>query len=340
MAGNSRDEETKPCISEQYLGAVGSSSLRVAEHGSMQGSIIAAAGMNKHRLGLALRRLMSEWDRAAKPAAPTQQRLDEIAASLKVEPSTLGNGEPNPDAGLVEEFRDGRYSWRLPMVIAEETAARWYANELHLLMLGLRTLSAVRDALVAQEGDVHLVAQVLHWWLDPRCPACQGRRQRVIAGTGRMGSKNCGTCHGTGTSDVPHGWRGAKLLAHMKASLTAAARDLSEGTFKHQRSHRNEADRLVQRLRGEGRPVLALPPKIPGRRYSQAGRFYDGEHVTRAGDDVYRVTEMDKDGLCAVFVCIVAPADGSRAVGDADLNLCRRFMRVEYPPKSPEVEAP
>lgn len=339
MAGNSRDEEKqKPCISEQYLGAVGSSNLRVGDDSSIrtQGDTIAAAGMNKHRLGLALRRLMSEWDRAAKPAAPTQQRIDEIAASLKVEPAEWEPGVPNPRAGLVEEFQGARgYTWRLPMVIAEETAARWYANELHLLMLGLRTLPAVRDALVAHDGDVHIVAKVLQWWLDPRCPDCQGRRQRVIAGTGRMGSKNCGTCHGTGTSDVPHGWRGAKLLSHMKASLTAAARDLSEGTFKHQRSHRNEHDRLVQRLRGEGRPVLALPPKIPGRRYSQAGRFYDGEHVTRTGDDVYHVTEMDKDGLCAVFVCIVAPADGSRTVGDADLNLCRRYMRVECPPKEP-----
>lgn len=335
MAGNSRDEETKPCISEQYLGAVGSSNLRVGDDASIRtpGDLLAAAGMNKHRLGLALRRLMQEWDRAAKPAAPTQQRLEEIAASLKVEPATLDSGEPNPDAGLVEEFRDGRYSWRLPMVIAEETAARWYANELHLLMLGLRTLPAVRDALVAEEGDVHLVAQVLHWWLDPRCPVCQGRRQRVIAGTGRTGSKKCGECHGTGARDMPHGWRGAKLIAHMKASLTAAARDLSEGTFKHQRSHRNEHDRLVQRLRGEGRSVLALPPKIPGRRYSPAGRYHDGEHVTRDGEDVYHVTEMDRDGLCAVFVCIVAPADGSRKVGDADLNLCRRYMRVEYPKK-------
>jgi hypothetical protein len=337
MAGNSRDDENqKPCISEQYLGAVGSSNLRVGDDASIRtpGDVVAAAGMNRHRLGLALRRLMTQWDSAAKPTAPTQQQIEEIAATLRVEPAELEPGVPNPHAGLVEEFHGARgYTWRLPTVIAEETAARWYANELHLLMLDLSTLPAVRDALVAQEGDVHLVAQVLQWWLDPRCPVCQGRRQRVIAGTGRTGSKNCGTCHGTGTRDLPHGWRGAKLIAHMKASLTAAARDLSEGTFKHQRSHRNEHDRLVQRLRAEGRPVLALPPKIPGRRYSPAGRYHEGEHVTRTGEDVYHVTEMDRDGLCAVFVCVVPPADGSRAVGDADLNLCRRYMRVEYPKK-------
>jgi hypothetical protein len=55
--------------------------------------------------------------------------------------------------------------------------------------------------------------------------------------------------------------------------------------------------------------------------------------VTRGGGDIHRATEMDERGLCAAFVCIVAPEDGSRKVGERKLDLCRRYSRVEYDPK-------
>lgn len=368
MAGNSRDEETKPCISERYATAVGTSNMRVAEHGSAVADVVAAAGMNKHRTGLSLRRLLFEWDKSAKPKRLTDEQIEALAKAQKPEPAELRFAvqmteeqrseaiakhgldprnfvsvavveAPNPRVGLVK-YQDGeRTVYLRPSEAAERDADRWYSNDLAILLQSLPTLPSIRDALLVHvreqgwEGDIHLVTQVLLWWLDSRCDVCEGRRNRIIPGTGRTGAKPCGACHGTGVKRTPYGWQGAKMLAHIKGCLTHAAQDLSEGTFKHQRSVKNQTARELEELRVSGKPILKLPPKVPPRRYSPAGKFYDGEYVSRGGGDVHLVTEMDEQGDTAAFVCVVAPQDGWCKVGDRELNLCRRYMRVEYDPK-------
>lgn len=330
MMGSIESKE-RPGIDEVYMVATASSNLRVGNDHTIKtpGDMIAAAGLNKHRTGLALRRLLTEWDKSAKPQRLSAGQINALAATYARVPGT----------GLVRitvrEAGEEVHKEVLPVVAAEVQAECWYESELNLLFASLRTLPAVREGMLAHaraqgwEGDVHLVAPVLLWWLDSRCPVCEGRRNRIIAGTGRTGAKPCGECKGTGVKQAPRGWQGAKLLGHIKACLTAAARDLQEGTFRHQRTSVNE----TERLRVQRGPLMKLPRKIPPRRYSRLGKFYDGDYVTRSGQgDVHLVTDMDEEGYSATFVCVVAPSEAWCEVGHRELNLCRRYAKVEYKP--------
>jgi hypothetical protein len=255
MFANDGIDDEKRGIEEQYATAVGSSNLRVGNDPTIRtsGDMIAAAGMNKHRMGLALRRLMTEWDRSAKAKPLTPAQVEVLARSLPTEPAAVKGPyvgpmphqpRPNQHAGMVREEVDGKDRYRLPMEIAQEQADAWHAHERGLLFLSMKSLPAIRAALVFQvesrewadpgEG-VHVVAAVLQWWLDRTCPTCAGRKLKVIAGTGRTGSKACSTCKGTGESKVPHGWRGRRLVGYISECTTAAARELSEGNFAHHR---------------------------------------------------------------------------------------------------------
>ena len=64
------------------------------------------------------------------------------------------------------------------------------------------------------------------------------------------------------------------------------------------------------------------------RRKTPYSDFAEGDAVTRAGDDVHLVKNMDEDGYCADFECVMAPADGWCKVGDVETNLCRRYSRL------------
>lgn len=70
------------------------------------------------------------------------------------------------------------------------------------------------------------------------------------------------------------------------------------------------------------------------RQLSDAGGFAEGDYVTRDGTDVQLVKDMSECGDLATFVCVVAPTDGWCEVGEEEVNLCRRYSRVNYkPPK-------
>jgi hypothetical protein len=79
-------------------------------------------------------------------------------------------------------------------------------------------------------------------------------------------------------------------------------------------------------------------------------RFREGDIVTRGGDDLQRITELDEDNHCLTVVCTRAPASGWCKVGDVERNLSRRYCYatdaiegvIVQPPKSlppPEREA-
>lgn len=239
LDGNTNDDE-RAGIHEQYAAAVGSSNLRVGNDSSIRtpGDLIAAAGMNKHRTGLALRRLLTEWDKSAIPHPPTPALIESIAATLEIEPDDC------EEKGLVWDRQKRVY--RKPREIAEETAARWYANELRLLALSLKRLPEVRDALVYLYGDSHVVSKVLEWWLSkPNCRDCGGRCERLIAGTNHLSGKPCKKCRGTGKEDPPHGQQGQYIANHIHGCLAASARDLREGGAAWKRSESSDADRDV-----------------------------------------------------------------------------------------------
>jgi hypothetical protein len=248
MFGNDGNENEKPQVGEVYASACGSSNLQIGNDSTIRtpGDIVAAAGMNKHRAGLALMRLRTEWDRSAKPKAMTAAQVEALARTLKVEPSTSAH------AGFVREESTAGVRFRLPLVIAHEQAAAWCEHEQRLLLQNLKTMPLIRDALthwlVAEEGR-HVVAQVLLWWLDPKCAICGGSGLRVVAGTGgRSAGKLCGECKGkslvAGERRIPHGGVGRRLVSYINECVGHAQRELREGTSLWKRTPSGEAHRL------------------------------------------------------------------------------------------------
>jgi hypothetical protein len=244
--GNDSDERRG--TEEVYAGAISTGSTRVGNDHTIRtpGDVIAAAGMNKHRMGLALARLASEWNSGATPKP-----------------------KPDPDVkALARQTAERRWARApfvfLPIVHAEDVkaaereaerqikeAGAWQEQEHGLRLQRLKTLPLVRAGLLAYvtsrgwEGGEHLVAAVIQRFLSPVCSACEGRGLRVIPGTNRTGKKACGECKGSGETKVPHGGCGRALLNHMKACTATAARDLREGAYRLRRSGANEASRLV-----------------------------------------------------------------------------------------------
>lgn len=213
-----------PGVDERYASAIGTSNLRVEGERRTPADMVIAAGMNPHRLGMALRRLATEWDAVGKPPPPNAQNIEAMAAKYPRIPGT----------GLVEL----RGEQMTPAAAARREADDWYAHELGLLFQRLKTLPEVRAALVHWasareiEDSVHVVGAVLQWWLHKTCPVCHGVKKRVVQGTGRTSSKDCHKCKGTGEAKVPRGWAGRKMLGYMNESMRAASAGLRQ-KFNH-----------------------------------------------------------------------------------------------------------
>ena len=218
-------DNTPLTVEESYASAAGASNLRVDAQRRTPADMVIAAGMNPHRTGLALIRLMSEWDSSARPKPMEPKAIEQLADSY-----------PRLKNGLV--LHGGKEV--IPLVRAKREAERWHAHELGLLFQRLKSLPTVRAALVhwaadkGIEGPEHVASAVLQWWLHQTCPACEGARFRIIKGTGRTGSKACQACRGSGDRSLPHGHDGRLVLGHINACRVAAKHGLGD-KFNHQR---------------------------------------------------------------------------------------------------------
>ena len=226
--GNQRDEENGPVtLDEQYGIAVTASNLRVHDHKLGAVDFIIAAGMNCSRLGMALRRLRTEWDKSAKPRPMPPAALDALAGTY-----------PRLASGMVLFKQDGQEVEVKPAEAARMDADHWMQNELRILLISLRTLPTVRAAVIhhaAQMGiedGEHAAGSAILWWLDPTCAKCGGGGKQVTAGTGRQSAKDCKPCRGSGERNIPHGAVGRKLLKYIRSTLGHAAADL-KGRFRH-----------------------------------------------------------------------------------------------------------
>ncbi|MFZ2306829.1 MAG: hypothetical protein WAW73_20335 [Rhodoferax sp.] len=188
METDTKDDQ-KPNIEERYTGATHASNLKVEAERSGAADLLIAMGWSPTRLGAALLRLHSEWDACEKPRRPTREAVDLLAASMP----RLGEGK-----NVVDH------------VGARQKAHDWYMHELKILFGKLKTMPEVRQQLVmwaqkqAIEKPDHRVAEVLAWWLDHTCPACEGRGKERIANTPALSLRPCKVCRGTGETRLPH----------------------------------------------------------------------------------------------------------------------------------------
>lgn len=174
--------DTKPGITETYQTAGNTSDLTVAGgmvHGDYKGpgDVILAAGMSQSRVGMMLLRMHSEWDSAAKPRRLNEAQITALAAQFKD-----AKGKPNRPRARTE-------------------AALWYARELRLLAVGLRSRAAVVEGVAAWMTVKGLDPQgagaaILHW-LSPNCPVCDGLGKRKQPDAPVL-VKTCHHCGGTG----------------------------------------------------------------------------------------------------------------------------------------------
>ncbi len=249
LDGNTED---KPTVGEQYATAVGSSNLRVGNDPGIRtpGDMVAVAGMSPHRLGLALHRLLSQWNRGATPK-PVEQPSEKLLAEQAAQ-ARWGKAP-----GVYQ-----RIVHAVDISVAEAEARRraaesadWQTQENILRFLRLKSLPEVRAGLLHYvkskewESGEHMVAAVLQRFLCPVCPKCEGRRLRVIEGTGHTGSRPCGLCKGSGEAKVPHGGHGKSLLQYMAACMGSATADVREGYQAWKRAHPNEESRENAKVR-------------------------------------------------------------------------------------------
>jgi hypothetical protein len=196
-------------VEEGFESACNASSLKVGRWEEPVGKpidYVIAAGWNESRLGMALLRMASEFDGAAKPHKLTA-------------PQVVALAEANRD-------KDGkpRHSW------AKSEALLWYRRELMLLAQSLKSRASVLEQLtqwaILRGIDPLIVGPALYWWLSSTCPVCDGHGVRKAEGAARLSAKRCNHCHGTGK--VPHPEGSARVLAHIDYAVSVARGSLKK----------------------------------------------------------------------------------------------------------------
>lgn len=212
------DNNERAGIEERYDVACANSGSR---------DVIGAAGMAQLpddgtppglalRTGMALLRLHSEWTGAAKPSRLSPEQVEAIAARIRAEDALVPGrwGPPNPRAPKPAPA----------LVRARAEAARWYANELTLLSLTLKSRATVWELLLpwsmAKEISEAEVAQALFYWLDPVCGHCGGHGLHKVKDAPALSAKQCRACNGTGTKHIPEGC--GRVLSHISHCTSQA----------------------------------------------------------------------------------------------------------------------
>lgn len=203
MASNTQDD-TKPTVGERYSNATHASNLKVEAERGGAADVLIAMGWSPSRLGGALMRLHSEFDGCEHPKRPTQAAIELLALSM----DRVGG-----DKNIVDHAG------------AHRRAHDWHMHELKILFGKLKTMPEVRHQLVMWAGKQaianpeHHVAEVLSWWLDHKCPACEGRAKERIANTPSLSHRDCKVCRGTGERRIPHKQGDERYIADTRRML-------------------------------------------------------------------------------------------------------------------------
>lgn len=208
----------RPNLSERLASAGNSRDLTVCVETRGDADLLIAAGSSTACLGRYVYQLMTEWDGCARPKQITDEDLKRIASAL-------------PRVSVTKQGRRGlRTSAALDLAGARAKVDEWLAGERRRVLSRLHSLPKLMDPhsgllpwVVARGGSAPEVKllDVLGWWADRRCSACQGTKEHE----GRV----CKVCRGVGLRDIPHGREGQAISEHIAAHVDRARQGTRSG---------------------------------------------------------------------------------------------------------------
>lgn len=211
------EELEKPGIEEAYITASTTSNLKVEADRPGSADILIAVGWSPSRLGGALSRLHTDWDKAEKPARVGRVAIERMAAAIKAQ-----------DAKDVQAAKDKRVIYKVPgssLSRAQAVAQEWYAQEMAALVGKLNALPAVYTQVTVKycqwgvQDAEHKAAALIRWWLNQVCPVCDGTKLQVVEGTHRHNGKVCKACSGSGLREIPHGQEGRRMANYLDSCV-------------------------------------------------------------------------------------------------------------------------
>ena len=203
--------DNRRTVSERLASAANSSDLSVQIDKRGDADYLIAAGATPARLGRYVFQLMSEWDSCAKPRPATAADIEHLAAEL---PRLKATKRTKRGTQIVE---------RLDLVSAQNRYAEWLEKERHQVFVRLKSLQPLMDPhagflpwVVARgyQNPARKLLDVLGWWADRRCSACEGTKERE--------GRPCKKCRGTGERPIPHGQDGQTISEHIAAHVDRA----------------------------------------------------------------------------------------------------------------------
>lgn len=210
---------TIPTFDERLTSAASSSDLSVSLERRGDVDLLIAAGKAPAPLGRLVYQLMTEWDGTAKPQRVTPDDIRRIA-----------EGMPRVMMGK-KGRKGGRQVESLDIPGARAQAEQHLAVERRRILGRLKSLPALMDPhagllpWVVAKGITppgEKLLDVLAWWADRNCIACQGTMWQLVPGTNYQSKTPCKACHGTGRRLIPHGEDGRVISARIEQEVDRA----------------------------------------------------------------------------------------------------------------------
>lgn len=198
-----------PTIDERFASATNSRDLSLDARVIGDADYLIAAGWSDTRLGMALMRLRSEWDSAARqyttaPCRPTRSQVHKLALANTAQGVPPGREDFDQARSTLEKEFEARNA-EIIRPLKTLPAARYFLT--------------FRAALDGAKDSETLAAQILLHWLSPRCPACMGRKIELKPWTDELNETPCSHCHGTGETQPPGGTIGKGLMNYLDSCL-------------------------------------------------------------------------------------------------------------------------
>lgn len=214
--------DTAPTIDERLSTAANTSNLTLSPNTRGPADLLIAAGRAPRVLGRHLIALYGEWDGQGKTRKPKPHAVQAIFETMPT-------------------HRTDRRGVKTLIPAAEriQMVDDWFSAERLRLFDRLRSLERVRTGLVAWatqagiERPLDVVNDVLLWWLDHVCPACEGTKLEPLPIGGRGAIRPCKPCRASGERELPHGQGGRMLEAHISECVHKARQQIAALHWAH-----------------------------------------------------------------------------------------------------------